>query len=546
MKRQWLLAFAATGLVLVAVKSIRCSGRWPKHEGNLRQTAQVQVTNVRRGAKAQITLGASAAYTVHDSDAARSTPIESFDHRTVTLVDAAKKATPVEVEWKSDAKGEFTLGADLADGDYTLHTAFDTALDHAEIDVPVPLYTPARIHVITDRPLYEPGNTVKFRAVVLRARDLHPLDGRPGRWIVKDPTGQVVLEEKAPAGDWGVVAGTFPLDREAQTGQWMVSWVSNDATDDVPFTVQPFTLPRFRVEADASKPFYRAGDVPVIRGAVTYSSGAPVANAAIDIAWQIDGAWPPPTEWLAGGAEGRSGSIERVLPKKATTGPNGRFELTLPQIPADLQGTASMTAHLSAVDPAGDRVAGAVAVLLSQDGIAASSVTEHGDGLVEGFNNRMYVRVATPDGHVVRNTKVKVKRAWQANDPGLDAVLDEDGVASLQLDPGAPVNIVIPALPFRPAPRQPIVTRGEAEELVSAQGAPLADQVEMDKWLPSLEPCGKWTDGGEQSRVGLRVDAGGNIVGASSGATALDHCVLPAGRPLRASTCRAAPSACTR
>ena len=78
------------------------------------------------------------------------------------------------------------------------------------------LYAPARIHVITDRPLYQPGNTVRFRAVALRARDLTPLDHRPGSWVVTDPGGEVLLEEAAPAGDWGVVAGSFHNSRRGE------------------------------------------------------------------------------------------------------------------------------------------------------------------------------------------------------------------------------------------------------------------------------------------------------------------------------------------
>src|SRR6185295_12897628 len=194
---------------------------------------------------------------------------------------------------------------------------------------------------------------------------------------------------------------------------------------------------------------------PRIKGAVIYSSGAPVSSAKLDVTWQSSGAWPPPLDWQ-----------DKALPRHVQAGPNGRFELALPQIPPDLQGTATLSARISAIDPAGDRATGVAQVLLSQDGIAVSAVTELGDGLVESFNNRLYVRVATPDGRVVSNTKVTVRRAWQPGDPGITAELDEDGVASLQLDPGAPVNIVIPALPWRPSPRPPVVTRGEVRELV--------------------------------------------------------------------------------
>ncbi|MDB4957506.1 MAG: hypothetical protein JWO36_5075, partial [Myxococcales bacterium] len=515
-----------------------CTDAWLRYgivlgtcpHGKLRQTAHLEASGLRRGAKAVVTLSAGANFTLHDMDSVQRLPVTRFESITLTLVDAKYKAIPLPVEkWQTNPGSAYgTIDVpDVPDGDYQLHASFNTRIAPGELDVPIPLYTPARVHVITDRPLYEPGNLVHFRAVVLRARDLSPLDGRPGKWVVKDPNNEVLLEEKAPAGDFGIVAGTFPLDKAAETGTWHVAWVSADATDDVPITVQPFKLPRFRVDTMAGKPFYQAGDTPIVRGAVLYSSGAPVAHAKLDIQWEVSGDWPPPLDWVA-----------TKLQKKAETGANGRFELPLPQVPADLAGLTTITAHIAAVDAAGDRVEGAGSVLFSKDGILVSSVTELGDGLVQGFNNRMYVRVTTPDGRVLPGSKINVKRAWQANDNGIDATLDEDGVASLQLDPGAPVNVVIPAAPYRPQPKQALVTRGEPQELIGDEGAPLVDQEAMDKWLATLARCAKWygvagdsdsdniTGGGGNARVGLRVDAGGGIVAAGAGPSPLDQCVV--------------------
>lgn len=494
--------------------------------GTVRQTVDVEVAGLRRGAEGTVVVAAGAHYTIRDADDAQAVPVTSFRSLALALVDGKDAVTPIAVpRWDaSDNRRSAAITLpEVPDGDYRLRVTYATRVGEGEIDVPIPLYTPARIHVITDRPLYEPGNVVRFRAVALRARDLAPLDHRPGAWVITDPEGNVMLEEKAPAGAWGVVAGTFPLDRGAPTGAWKVEWRSAGATDAAAFSVQPFTLPRFRVEAAADRAFYRAGDEPAIRGAVLYSSGAPVANAALDVSWNIGGGWPPPPEWH-----------DRLLPKRAVAGANGRFELALPKIPADLQGQATLTAHLSAIDPAGDRATGVASVLLSEDGIAASAVTELGEGLVASFNNRLYVRVTTPDGRELAGTKLTIRRAWQPSDNGEAALTDEDGVASLQIDPGPPVNVVIPAAPYRPPPRPRLVTRGEVRELIGREGAPLADQVELDRWLPALEPCAKWHDpDAAEVALGLRVDRGGAVVTAFAGPGALEQCVAGVARGRR-------------
>ncbi|MGE0399599.1 MAG: MG2 domain-containing protein [Kofleriaceae bacterium] len=488
--------------------------------GTIRQTAQMHVSNLRRGIDATVTLNAAAHYTIASADEVQSLEVPEIQTVQLSLVDAKNVATPLPATRK---RNTFTFKVpEVPDGDYKLRAAFTTRVGAGTLEAGIPLYTPARVHVLTDRPLYEPGNVVRFRAVVLRARDLAPLDGRPGHWLVRDPDGEVLLEETAPATDWGVVAGTFPIDKQAKTGEWTIAWESGAARDEVRFKVEPFKLPRFRVDVAAEKPFYRAGDKPSVKGSVVYSSGAPVAKAKLEIEWTIDGEWPPPLDWQ-----------EKLLPKTAEAQANGRFELALPQVPADLQGTVTMTAKIAALDPAGDRVEQRTSVLLSQDGIAVSSVTELGNGLVEGFNNRMYLRVTTPDGNVVRKTKINVKRAWEANDAGIDAEVDEDGVASVQIDPGAPVNIVIPALPYRPSPKVALVTRGEIEDLIGGEVS-MADQVRMDQWLEPMGACAKWvgatsTDGedesdGSSAHLGMRVDRNGGIVAVGSNPSPLGKC----------------------
>lgn len=514
-------ARTTTVALLVGAMLAGCGSDDGGVDGKRRLTLVLDAQGLLRGKPGPVVVGARARYVWKNSDDERTSVIATSNIR-LALVDASggeTALTPGKGGWKSvggDKRADIAL-PEVVDGDYKLRLRARTSLGEDSLDLPLALYAPARIHVITDRPLYEPGNLVRFRAVALRARDLSPLDKRPGVWIVTDPAGEVLLEEKAPAGDFGVVAGSFPLDREAATGAWRVRWASGDTSDEVSFTVEPFTLPRFSIEASADKPFYRAGDKPVLKGKVSYSSGAPVANADVELEWRSSGAWPPPTGWL-----------DKVLPRKARSGPSGRFELTLPAIPGDLQGQATLSASLSAVDAAGDRVEGGASLLLSQDAIQVSTVTELGDGLVDGFNNRMFLRVSNADGSKLEGATIHVKRAWSPSDKGLDAELDEDGVARVQLDPGPPVNVLVPALPVRLAPKPEVVRRGETSDLLSSEGVSLADQVALDGWVASLEPCAKWTEESAEVTVALHIGTGGNVLASASDSGALERCVLDA------------------
>jgi MG2 domain-containing protein len=506
-------------------------------DGRIRQTVFADAWSLHRGAEGTVRIGAVANYTSKDADDLLTTPVRRFSVDLSLVKPKGEKVALVPKKgWHQDGGDFGQSGAivlpDVPDGEYTLRAHVRSSIGDDTLDVPLPIYAPARIHAITDRPLYQPGNTVQFRAVVLRARDLVPLDQRPGRWIVTDPSGETVFEEKAPAGDFGVASGSFPLDDAAPSGDWRVRWTSGTSFDEVTFRVEPFTLPRFRVEASAPKPFYRAHEKPIVRGKVTYSSGAPVANAQVEVAWSVAGAWPPPTAWLAG-------VTKDSLPKHAAADASGNFTLELPEIPKDLKGKATLIAALSAVDPAGDRVEGSTSIMLSEDAIDVQPVTELEDGLVEGFNNRLYLRASSAAGSVLAKTKLVVKRAWQPRDQGIEAMTDEDGVAAIQIDPGPAVNVVIPPMPARPPPRPPVVQRTGAADLMT-QGSPsLVDQRAMDAWNGSIEACERWVGGdSENVVVGLRVDPSGTIGEAAADARPLSQCVaavvkakkLPAGR----------------
>ncbi|NTX64964.1 hypothetical protein HUA74_30350 [Myxococcus sp. CA051A] len=528
-------AFAAwdvclSAWVLRGVKVPQCP------DGQFRQTVGLDVRSVARGLSGRVIIWADA----HAPDARGSlmTARVRRGSAELFLVDAEGKQTPLEPEKKSPwtRDSDDTLGAEVKlpevpDGDYKLRARVTTPLGTDTVDATLPLYAPAVAHVLTDRPLYEPGNEVSFRAVVLRTRDLSPLDGRPGTWFLKDATGETVLEERAPAGPWGVVAGSFPLDRGAPVGVWTLVWSSGDTQASATFQVKPFTLPRFRVEVSSPRPSWRAGDTPEVEGQVVYASGAPVTDAEVELRWTVSGAWPPPPEWSTGG-----------LPLRARSDAAGRFRVTLPRVPEDLRGQVTLFASVSVRDAAGDRVGGAVALLLSEDALAISSVTELEDGLVDGFSNRVYLRATTPDGRVLPGAELTVTRAWDARDEGVRGVTDEDGVAAFQLDPGPPVNVVVPPLPVRRPPRPPPVRLVTLTNLLEEDSqASLKERLVVEGWLTSLFPCARFIPPDEEERMvklGVRVGAGGAVTEVGGELDALTACLaqgvrartLPAGR----------------
>lgn len=487
-------------------------------DGELRQTMRVNADGLKRGATSTVAITGYVTYLAQPGDSRFTEQLHRFTVE-LSLIsgDAVTPLTP-EKGWKfsegGSLLGEIALPK-VNDGDYTLRARMVSPAGESVLNLPLALYAPARVHVLTDRPLYEPGNTVRFRGVALKATDLSPLEDRPGVWVVRNPEGTILLEEKSPTGPWGVVSGSFPLDKTAPSGEWNVSWRSGGVEQTRSFTVKPFTLPRFRVEASSAKPFYRRGEKPTLKGTVKYASGAPVGNAKVELAWNVLGEWPPPTSWNTGEA----------LPRHATTSPSGTFSVELPQVPADLLGKVTLSARLTATDASGDAVSGAASVLLSEDTIAVEAVPELATGIIEGLNNRLFLRATTADGRLLEGVTLTVKRLWEPGDKGTEATVDEDGVASIQIDPGPPVNIVIPAMPFRPPPPVQKVTRQDLSDRLGDDDVSFADRMTFDRLDARLASCTGRVNGDGQVEVTMMVHASGKVGGITSTATPLGECV---------------------
>jgi hypothetical protein len=491
--------------------------------------ASLDAYGLRRGQPGTVYVNVQAIYSRGGADDAYRAAMRRFDVD-LFLVDAEGEATKLKPEkrWRRGGAGyrhaEVRL-PEIPDGDYTLRALVDTPVGEVEVEAELPVYAPALVHLATDRPLYKPGQTIKYRAAVLRMKDQAPIDDRPGTFVVRDPDGLVLLEEKVAAGPWGVAAGDFPLASDAPIGSYSVTWTSGDASDTVQVAVEPFTLPRFEVKLDPTKPWFGEGQSPALQGSLRYRSGAPVAEARVELRLLAPGAdaWPPPNDWLE--------------PHTLRTDREGRFSLELDPVPEDLVGKVTLPVVVQATDAAGERVAGGSALILSEDDVAVQVETELRDGLVPDFNNRVYLRVTRPDGKALPGSTVTVRRAWDPADEGTSAQADADAVAAVQLDPGQPVSVVIPPLPYRPPPpsEQRRVFRTGLKDLFGAGGDPSLDErVYMDRWDPALEPCASLQESGSATvRLAVALGLDGAVRRVVAGDSALERCLAARVRTLR-------------
>jgi hypothetical protein len=530
-----LLAGAATLLVLLVVgwRSPTAWFRWGLvlrscPDGQPVPMLELRVGELKRGEPGRVVLDAAALLPPGGRGGQRALPLHRAEP-SLALVGAEGAMWALEPDdgWMQPRPGRWKAELSIPtvpDGDYRLVAHVDTPMGRASAEIPADLYAPAIVHLATDRPLYEPGQVIRFRAVTLGLADLAPLDGRPGLFVVKDPDGVVLLEERVPAGQYGVAASDLPLSVNAPVGEYEVGYRSGAASDWVDVKVEPFQLPRFAVELRGDRSWYAPGQGPRVEGTLRYHSGAPVRDARIEL--RVVGpssGWPLPTSWRA--------------TRHLRSDGDGSFVLQLEEVPEDLQSLGRASVEVVATDAAGERVVSGLPLLLSADPITVQAETEMGDGLVPDLNNRVYLRVTTPDGLPLAGVDLGISRAWESDEEAVPARTDADGVAAFQLDPGQPGSVLVPPQPVRPPlpVEQSLVSRVFVDDLYSPLVPSIDERVALDAWNPALEICADLVPTGQVARVELavRLDATGRVVDVLDEGRDLDLCMARRVRGLR-------------
>ena len=500
-----MLRWTIPGLLLLGACQLPCLGGWWRYDlptdacpdGAPRLRLQLTSEPLALGEEAEIDLLTTALFVRRD-EGQEEAPIPAASAE-LRLLDPQGEDHPLDCAWSSPAPGisrcTTTLPPTLTDGDSTLVGRVQTAVGEAETRAKVPFYARAFVHVLVDSPLHAPGDTLRFRALVLGRQAEGPLGPRPGLWEVRDPSGHIFFAERGQTTPWGIASSDLPLADDAPHGTWRVRWITGEDQGQAEVEVKPHSLPRAEIAAKPTRRWFKVGDPVVIEGKVRALSGLPVRGRPVRLELAGDGDWPPPLDWL---------EEQEIL-----TDAQGAFRFTLSAVPEDLRDLRVLSAGLSTTTGAGERVSAAIPLILSRDDLAVEALTEGGEGLVPDLPNRVFLRVGTPDGAPLPGVEVFVKNAWDPRDTGRSAQADEDGVASFLLDPGQPVALMDPPPPLRaqpPPPREAPIALDEIRPLTPVSdlaSLALADAVEA-----ASAACGWRVIQREERTLGISARAG--------------------------------------
>lgn len=335
---------------------------------------------------------------------------------TVELLGAGQK---VELaRFTTDAHGSgrplFRL-PDWAAGNYTLRVAAGSE----EINRSVHLERSWKLMLTSDKPVYQPGQTIQLRALALRTSDLHPVAEQGAVFTLTDPKGNILFKEQVSTSKYGISSTKCLLDREILEGPYTVACKVGDTESRLAVEVKKYVLPKFKIDMRFDRPFYQPGQAVRLTVQADYFFGKPVVGGIVKV--EVG---------------------DKGVTREARTDDKGEAVLTY-TLPDKLigreqdSGDARLPFRVTLTDSAGQKQERLVDRVVTTRPVRIEVLPEGGT-LVQGVPNKVYLFVSRADG-----TPLPARLTVS----GLSGVLttDKQGLASFEYLPGPEVRWTIRA-----------------------------------------------------------------------------------------------------
>ena len=325
-------------------------------------------------------------------------------------------------EGRTDASGtapvSFHLPADTGSEDATLvvETRSDRGRDRVEQAVTVA--REYRLLLASDKPLYQPGQTIHMRALALSAFDMAPARGAMLDFLVEDAKGNKVFRQSVVASDYGIAAADFRLADLVNQGNYRLSVALGETTSEATVEVRPYVLPKFRLSVSTDRSFYLPGER--VEGAVQadYFFGKPVGQGQVQL---VGSAW----------------DVERAVSVdlRGETDANGTyaFSFDLPEYFAGTgleAGQAQFGLEVTVIDQTDHAEQTSAVLPVAGQPLIIEAAAESGV-LKPGIENILYLLTSYPDGQPAA-TRLQVSVDGGAR---TEQATDQYGLAELRFTP---------------------------------------------------------------------------------------------------------------
>jgi len=334
----------------------------------------------------------------------------------------------------TDHLGEAPVALELPNDEIDgakLKIEVSTARAKDAIEETISIKSGTKTLLTTDKPLYQPGQTIHMRALSLARPKMTPLQKKDVVFEVEDSKGNKVFKHKTTTDEFGVSHADFVLADELNQGDYRIRQIVDGAGEEKTVNVSRYVLPKFKIDFSTDRKFYQPGETVQAELQADYFFGKPVAGGEVHVSCaKFD------VEYV---------DFQSVEGKTDESG-HYTFEVKLPDnfVGQPLEaGKASAKFDITVIDTADHKEKLTRNVTVTANPIIVAAVPEGGE-LVPGLENKVYVVTTYAD-----STPAACKVTW-ANAPGdKSAVIETDaggfGEISVVPEAGKPISLELAA-----------------------------------------------------------------------------------------------------
>jgi hypothetical protein len=299
------------------------------------------------------------------------------------------------VNQRGTVEANFRFPAGLT-GNYQLRFIADTPIGSAEYTQSIEIVDKASILLTTEKPIYQPGQSIHVRALALHRAANHAAANRKLTFEVEDSRGNKVFRKATETDKFGIASAEFALADEVNFGTYHLRALMGDSqaptnTAEIAIQVERYVLPKFKVAIDFTqkdnkpKRDYRPGDHVTGTVRANYFFGKPVDHAEITVK-----------------ASSMDVTVFEAASSKGETDADGtfHFDFKLPSYFAGRplsQGAARALIEATVKDSAAHAETRGEPITVSESPLLITAIPEGGT-LIPSVENEIFILASYPDG----------------------------------------------------------------------------------------------------------------------------------------------------
>jgi len=259
------------------------------------------------------------------------------------------------------------------------------------VSAEVEIVSGTRIHLSTDKPLYQPGQTMHLRSLILSRPDNLPAAHEDVLFEVSDARGNKVFKEVSQTDDFGIVSTSFVLASKVNMGNYKILLTAGDNQVEKSVKVDRYVLPKFKLDLKLDRDFYRPGGTMEGTVQARYFFGKPAGQSHVKATiFDYQGQWVADREITGQANEEGLYHFKYQLPERLVGQPVEN-------------GDAMLMVNVEVTDSAGQTQTANRQVVVAANSIKAYLIPESGS-VVPGVRNHFFVAVTDPGGAPLRGT----------------------------------------------------------------------------------------------------------------------------------------------